>query len=265
MLQGHLKKMKTHWVDSKTPVSYSLRLNNDCVPLNHFIGKNIKLEFTGKIACVHCGRSIKKTFNQGYCFPCFQTLAECDSCLIKPETCHHHLGTCRDNDFAETHCFIPHVVYLAVSSDLKVGITREFQKLTRWADQGAKSALVIAQVSNRKLAGELEVKISRHMSDKTNWRKMLSLDIPQIDLIAKRDEIKNTLPTETNEHFVEESPIELVYPVERFPQKISSYNLDKIPHIEDVLWGIKGQYLIFSKKVINLRKYQGYEIKWSES
>lgn len=263
-VQGHLRKMKTTWTDESTPVVYHLRLKDqDDLLLNPFIGQKIHLTFTGQINCINCDRSINKTFAQGYCYPCFQKLAECDSCIVRPVDCHHHLGTCRDNSFAETHCFIPHIVYLAVSSGVKVGITRAHQKLTRWADQGASQAMVIAEVPHRKMSGEIEAELSQHISDKTNWRKMLSSQIPETDLKVCRDELITHLDEDFEDYLVNEEPVRLTYPVESFPEKISSYNLDKDPKIEDILMGIKGQYLVFEKKVINIRKYQGYGIEWA--
>ena len=50
---------------------------------------------------------------------------------------------------------------------------------------------------------------------------------------------------------------EISYPVDEYPTKVKSYNVDKTPKIEDRLIGIKGQYLIFSKGVLNIRKYPG--------
>ena len=260
MPQGILRKMKTEWSDGK-PIQYSMRLGDEEFPLNRKIGQAIQLQHTGNIHCIECHRKIKKSYAQGYCYPCFISLAQTDTCIIKPHQCHHHMGTCRNNEFAEKNCFIPHLVYLAVSSGAKVGITRAHQKFTRWADQGASFATELAIVPNRKVSGELEVLLSEHIADKTNWRKMLSNDIPKTDLNLLKAELKAHIPTEFHEYFVEEPVYELMYPAEIFPAKISSYNLDKTPIIEDTLMGIKGQYLVFTDKVINMRKYQGYEIE----
>ncbi|MFX4228644.1 MAG: DUF2797 domain-containing protein [Porticoccaceae bacterium] len=112
--------------------SYHLALDDERIPLNGFIGKTIALRYLGEINCVYCGRKTSKSFNQGYCFPCVRKLAQCDSCIIKPETCHYDQGTCREPDWAQTHCFTDHMVYLANTSGLKVGITRVTQLPTRW-------------------------------------------------------------------------------------------------------------------------------------
>lgn len=251
-------KMKASWDEGSQLVSYDFRIGEDLIPLNDKIGQAIQLNYKGEIRCIHCDRPTNKSFSQGYCFPCFKKLAETDSCIIRPHECHHHLGTCRDNKFAEKHCFIPHVVYLANSSGLKVGITRAHQKTTRWADQGASQAIVLAEVPNRKKAGEIELELSEHLNDKTNWRKMLSLDINPIDLEAKKKEILEFLDEDDQEFAVESKPVELKYPADYFPDKIKSHNLEKEPELSGVLKGIKGQYLIFEEKVINIRKYQGY-------
>ncbi len=116
-------------------VEYGLTLGDHHQPMNELIGKSIQLEFIGKIHCQSCGRETKKSFSQGYCYPCFQSLAECDLCVMSPERCHHHLGTCRDNDFAERFCMQQHHVYLANTTALKVGITRHENLPTRWLDQ----------------------------------------------------------------------------------------------------------------------------------
>lgn len=260
---GTLKKMQTKWVDPTTPIAYELRLNNISVPLNDRVGNKVKLIFTGKINCIACGRDIKKTFQQGYCFPCTQKLAETDLCIVKPELCHYHLGTCRDDAFAHKQCFIPHVVYLAVSSGAKVGITRAFQKFTRWADQGAAAAIDFAEVPSRRDAGFLEVALAKHIADKTNWRKLLTGDAPQTDLLNLKHELTQKVPDEFKKFLsANEEIYRLCYPIEHYPVKINSYNFDKNPEISDILIGIKGQYLLFENGVINIRKYQGYEVEF---
>lgn len=259
---GFLRKMGSQYTSEKEVVTYNIRLNDQKIPANEFIGSNLILKHTGTKKCISCGRNIKKTFQQGYCFPCTQKLAECDICLVKPELCHYDEGTCRSDDFAQAHCFIPQVIYLAVSSGLKVGITRAHQKITRWIDQGASYAMVLAEVPDRKTGGDLEVHIAEFVNDKTNWRKMLSGEVPEVDLVQEKEIIVNSIDDAFHEFIVEdEEIIRIQYPVEKYPTKIKSYNLDKTPEVQDRLMGIKGQYLIFENGVINLRKYQGYEME----
>jgi hypothetical protein len=266
MTVGILRKMTAQWRDGGIAIDYGLNLGQNAVPLNPIIGQHVSLHFTGKRNCIACGRDVKKTFQQGYCFPCTQKLAETDLCIVKPELCHHHAGTCRDDAFARMHCFIPHVVYLAVSSGAKVGITRSHQKLTRWADQGATAAIDLAVVPDRKTAGFMEIEIAKSLPDKTNWRLMLSGTAPETDLIALKSEVVGKLPQDFRRYVTDTSEItRLTYPVLEYPAKINSYNFDKNPLIDDRLTGIKGQYLMFSRGVINVRKYQGYEIDFSTS
>lgn len=259
---GHLNKMKAEWVSDRDPVQYAFRLNDKEIPMNDFVGKSLTLKHTGQKNCVSCGRSIPKTFQQGYCFPCTQKLAETDICIVKPELCHFHKGTCRDEEFAKKHCFITHSIYLAVSSHAKVGITRSHQVKTRWADQGASYAMEVLHVPDRKTAGEIEDAMKPFISDKTNWRKMLQGEVDEVDLYDLKGMMLSELPEEWQEYAVESDLVEFNYPVNRYPEKIKSYNLDKTPEFSDTLWGIKGQYLIFENGVINIRKYQGYEISF---
>lgn len=261
---GLLQKMRTTWTTPDSEVAYELRLDDKFIPLNPLVGSKVSLNFTGKLRCVACGRDVKKTFQQGYCFPCTQKLAETDLCIVKPELCHHHKGTCRDNDFAAKHCFITHVVYLAVSSGPKVGITRAHQKLTRWADQGAAAAIELALVPSRLDAGLVEVALAKHLPDKTNWRKLLTSDAPPEDLRQLKTDLKNKIPDNYQTAISPNDEItRLKYPIQEYPTKINSYNFDKNPVIADKLIGIKGQYLIFQNGVINVRKFQGYEIEFS--
>lgn len=270
-MQGRLRKMQTRLGN---PVEYLLQLGGQTLDLNSLIGKPIKLKYTGNIFCVNCSKPIKKSFNQGYCYPCYIKLAECDLCVMKPERCHYEAGTCRDPEWGESFCFQPHIVYLANSSGIKVGITRQTQVPTRWIDQGAVQALPIFKVQSRYLSGLIEVVIGQHISDKTSWQKMLKNQVAPIDLRAKRDELVATCDSELAdlsrrfganaiEFLPDEAGVEIRFPVDNYPVKVNSFNLDKIPDVSGILHGIKGQYLIFDTGVINIRKYTGYEIEFS--
>ena len=260
----------------KANVEYKFILDRTQIDLPFILGQEIELEWTGKIHCVSCGSKTPKSYSQGHCFKCFKTKASCDMCIMKPETCHYHLGTCREEQFAQEVCFQPHIVYLANSSALKVGITRLGQMPTRWLDQGATQALPIMQVGSRRLSGQLEIMFAEQVADKTDWRKLLKgeatpLDLteirdqlldefsPQIEMI--RDEFSMSLDfSEGVEILEQELPREFIYPVAAYPEKIKSHNLDKTPKIRGKLKGIKGQYLLLDTGVINIRKYTGYEI-----
>src|SRR5215813_3308835 len=185
-LHGNLRKMIA---TDEQPVAYTLPLGNERLPVNPLLGKTLRLAYHGQIQCVGCGQRTKKSFNQGYCFRCFSTLAQCDICIVKPELCHFAKGTCREPECALTHCMQPHYVYLANSSGLKVGVTRQSQIPTRWLDQGASQALLWFQAPNRHQAGLLEVAIKRHVADRTDWRKLLKGEPEPHDLKARRDEL----------------------------------------------------------------------------
>ena len=269
ILRGNLRKMVTH---HNKPVKYELVLGEQRVGMNDYIGKHVQLNYLGEINCIHCGRKTSKSFNQGYCFPCMRSLAECDSCILKPETCHFDAGTCRDPDWAMGHCFQDHYVYLANSSGLKVGITRSSQIPTRWMDQGATQALPIFKVKNRYLSGLLEVELKQHVSDRTDWRKMLKGVAEHVDLSHTRDRLMNECGraiAELSERFGEDAIIqledaqvvEIEYPMLTYPDKVKSFNLDKGEVVEGTLEGIKGQYLVFNSGVINVRKYGGYLVE----
>lgn len=246
------------------PVGYELMIGEEKVDMNPWIGKEIRIQYTGRITCIHCGRKVKKTYNSGSCYPCFTTRPDNDLCIVKPHECHFEKGTCRDEAFAQTHCMIPHTVYLAISSGVKVGITRKNNEKKRWVDQGAVRAIPLAEVPTRKMAGELEVILSQHVADKTNWRKMLKGDIDWVDLFALREELSQEIPFHFQPYLLQvEEWLDIVYPVTESLEKITAYNLDKQPLIEDRLIGIKGQYLIFSKGVLNIKKYAGYEAQFS--
>lgn len=252
-----LRKMKTEFREDK-PILYFLQA--DAPPLNERLGSTLTLKATGSIFCTACGRKTSKSFSQGYCFPCMRALAQCDSCMIKPEQCHYHRGTCRDPKWGEASCMIPHLVYLANSSGLKIGITRAFQRLTRWMDQGAVQAIPLATVQNRLDAGLIEVSLKQHFPDKTNWRAMLKGQVEPLDMEALRDEALGFLPMHPFAESSTEASVTLHYPVLEYPAKVQSFNLDKNPWIEGTLLGIKGQYLIFDTGVINIRSYAGYEV-----
>ena len=165
-MKGFIRKMKT---ELASPVHYQLPVGDDLFDLNSRLGKTLKLNFTGQLQCLNCSRPTKKSFSQGYCYPCFKKLAACDLCIMKPETCHYAAGTCREPEWGQANCMITHFVYLANSSGLKVGITRHTQVPTRWIDQGAIQALPIYKVQTRLDSGRLETTLGTMVKDKTNW------------------------------------------------------------------------------------------------
>lgn len=274
---GNIKKMQAtlggtaDHPESDQAVQYQLPIGGELLPMNEHIGQGIRLNYQNEIHCVACGRKTKKSFGQGHCFPCFRSLASCDMCIMKPETCHYAEGTCRQPEWGETNCFIPHYVYLANSSGIKVGITRGTQIPTRWIDQGAGQALPIFRVANRLQSGLLEMALKQHVSDRTDWRKMLKSDAESLDLKAIRDDLLGKCANEidvireqqgeSSVEAIDEDVVEIKFPVSEYPEKIKSLNFDKQPEIEGTLKGIKGQYLIMDSGVLNIRKFSGYNIE----
>jgi len=259
--KGNLSKMKSSIVDNQ--VTYKLRLGEDEVDMNQLIGKPVSLEYQNQINCIACGKKTSKSFAQGFCYNCFQTAPEAEDCVLRPETCRAHLGEARDMEFAHKHCLIPHYVYLAVASGIKVGITRNTQIPTRWIDQGAWKAVILAEVPNRHVAGVMEVHLKGHFADKTNWRSMLKNELAKnIDILAEKQKAIASLPSELQQYVKTDEPVwELSYPVESYPSKPKSLSFDKEGHINGVLKGIKGQYLLLDEdRVLNIRKHNGYLI-----
>ena len=189
---------------------------------------------------------------------------------MKPETCHHHLGTCREPQWGEQHCMVDHFVYLSNTSALKVGITRHTQIPTRWIDQGATQALPIFKVSTRLQSGLVETALAEFIGDKTNWRAMLKGSNESIDLKAQAKMLIPKIEARLADialkfgsdavQLLDEKVVEINYPVSQYLTKISSFNFDKMPIVSGILLGIKGQYLIFEQGVINMRKFSSYQI-----
>ncbi len=191
-LEGNILKMRT---ELHQPVNYFMSVGTNEIYMNALIGKTVQLTFQKQIHCIHCGRKTKTSFAQGYCYPCFQTLPETDSCSLRPELCEAHLGISRDMAWSEKNCLQDHFVYLALSSVLKVGVTRYSQVPTRWIDQGAWKVIRLAKTPNRNLAGQIEVAMKAYLTDKTNWRHMLTNKLAKdINILEKKHGIREMLP-----------------------------------------------------------------------
>lgn len=271
-LQGILKKMETsidqsQIVSGQEDINYKLIFSDQVVDMNSLVGKTVKLIHSGKIFCSHCKKQIKKSYAEGFCYPCSMKLASCDLCILKPELCHYDQGTCREPSWGEEHCLKPHIIYLANSSGLKVGITRKANVPFRWMDQGATEALPVMEVRNRLTSGKIEVLFKKHISDKTDWRKMLKGEAPPIDLCEWREKLLGELKEDLKFFeftLLKETVVRFSYPVVQYPEKVSSLNLDKKPEIFGKIFGIKGQYLIFDCGVFNVRSHTGYEVTLEE-
>ncbi|HKJ41689.1 MAG TPA: DUF2797 domain-containing protein [Sunxiuqinia sp.] len=256
--QGNIIKMRTELAD---PITYFLPVGDQEVAMNELIGQQISMKFEGQINCISCGKRTKTSFGQGFCYSCFQTAPEADQSIMRPELSKAQFGIARDMEWSEKHDLIDHYVYLAVSQDLKVGVTRTHQIPTRWIDQGASRAIRLAKTPNRHIAGIIEVLLKNHFTDKTNWRAMLQNHVDEsIDLLDEKKKAREYLSAELKQYFSDEDEVvQLNYPVVNYPSKVSSVSFDKKPVIEGKLMGIKGQYLIFDKnQVLNIRKHNGY-------
>ena len=259
---GNLRKMQTR-LDDVT--HYTLELDGVSIDMNEKIGETIKLSFDGTINCIACDRKTKKSFGQGFCYPCFRNAPESSECIIRPELCRAHEGEARDMAWAEKHCLVEQIVYLARSSAVKVGITRGSQLPTRWIDQGATDAIVFARVPNRYTAGVVEVALKEHLTDRTNWQRMLKNEVIDADLVATKASLVDTLDTEMQQYIDSDDTVcAIEYPVNQYPEKVNRVGFAKQPEIEGCLAGIKGQYLIFDdNRVLNIRKHNGYRVTLS--
>lgn len=261
-LSGHIRKMRTHHED---PIKYQLPIDDESLDVNALIGTEISLRFEGQINCIKCGRQTNKSFGQGFCYPCFRSAPEASECILRPELCRAHEGEARDMEWAEKHCLQEHIVYLAKSSVIKVGITRGAQVPTRWMDQGATEAIIFAKTPNRYTAGLLEVAMKEHVTDRTNWRRMLKNEVCEDDLLERKETLSALVPDELREYLSDEASLySFDYPVTAYPEKVKSVGFDKLPEIDGKLLGIKGQYLLLDQdRVLNIRKHQGYLINIS--
>ncbi|MFK7050069.1 hypothetical protein FLACOL_00964 [Flavobacterium columnare] len=258
--QGVLTKMQTEFV---RPIEYYLVLENSFLNLNQLLGKSMTFLHLG-YQCLECGKE-KKVFRQGFCYDCFTASASAGDWIMKPELSKAHLDIeDRDLEYEKKVQLQPHIVYLALSSEVKVGVTRKSQVPTRWIDQGAIEAVPIVEVPNRYLAGVTEVALKKIYADKTNWQRMLKNEVPKVDLMTERNNLQTILPQEVQEYYkpVAEELYKFEYPVLEYPKKVVSLNLEKTPHYTGVLKGIKGQYLLFEDNtVFNIRTYEGYVVK----
>lgn len=257
--KGVLKKMKTQF---HQPIQYYLEFENDWVNVNQLLEKKIRISFDS-YQCLSCG-SDQEIFRQGFCKSCFFEQPQAGDWVMRPELSTAHLGKeDRDLEYEKKAQLQPHIVYLANSSHLKVGVTRKSQIPTRWIDQGAHEAIEVVEVPNRYLAGITEVALKNFVDDKTNWRAMLTNNTKDEDLVHWKDKLAPQLPEEVKEYLVQNNTeTHLKFPVHQYPEKVNSLNLKKETSFEGILKGIKGQYLIFnSGKVFNIRSHEGFVIR----
>ncbi|MEO9952523.1 DUF2797 domain-containing protein [Nonlabens sp.] len=255
ILTGTIRKMQT---ELKETVQYYLVFPDNFVHMNQLLDKNISLKHVGN-ECLNCSLD-KKIWRQGFCYDCFTASPQAGDWIMRPELSRAHLDEeDRDLEYEKKVQLKPHIVYLANSSNIKVGVTRKTQIPTRWIDQGAHEAVAILETPNRYLAGIAEVALKDHVADKTNWRKMLTNSIEDVDLLRFRESLLQYIPQEAQEYILDnEKEWEINFPVLQYPEKVTSVNLAKTTEYAGKLKGIKGQYLIFEDgKVMNLRSHEG--------
>jgi hypothetical protein len=260
--RGNLSKMR---IEKEKPVHYFLKLGDEEIFMNELIGKPVTIKYEGVIHCIVCGGRIKKAYGEGFCYPCFIKSPLNSECILRPELCLAHEGRGRDAAWEEENHNQPHYIYLAQTSEIKVGVTRSTQVPTRWLDQGAWRAVKVALTPNRYLAGMIEIFLKNQMSDKTPWQKMLTNEIDDsLNLLEVKEKVIACLSAGFGAYIL---PLEndiyvFEYPVLKYPGQVKSINLDKCPEISGNLSGLRGQYLIFDdNQVINLRRFSGYEIQ----
>lgn len=256
--EGVLRKMQT---EIGSPIQYYLVFESDFLNLNQVLNKEVSIDFI-KHQCLNCGND-RPIFRQGFCKSCFFEIPSAGDWIMRPELSTAHLDKeDRDLVYEKRVQLQPHIVYLANSSNVKVGVTRKTQVPTRWIDQGAHEAIEIVEVPNRYLAGITEVALKDHVGDKTNWRKMLTNNVDDEDLVEWRAKLKQYIPEEAQQYFLQNnSETQMQFPVLQYPEKVKSLNLDKTPNYKGILKGIKGQYLIFEDNIVfNVRSNEGYYV-----
>jgi len=251
-----LSKMNTK---HEAPIAYELGFDESKINLNSLIHKEISICWDGVIICRKCAKKTKKSFGEGFCYPCFMSAPEASPCILKPELCQAHLGMGRDLEYEEKNHNKPHAVYLAATDKVKVGVTRTTQIPTRWIDQGAHQAVGILELPNRYLAGIAEVSLKNHFSDKTNWRKMLQNDYNEVPWEKAINLAIEKLPQDLRSYLISDPEVsKLNFPVLQYPEGVKSLKLEKEKSFSGILKGIKGQYLIFDDQTVcNIRSNEG--------
>ncbi|HET8855256.1 MAG TPA: DUF2797 domain-containing protein [Salinimicrobium sp.] len=259
--EGVLTKMQTEFT---TTVQYYLIFQQDFLNLNQVLDKRISINFL-RFECLHC-KMEKKVFRNGVCYNCFSKAPEMGEWVIRPELSTAHLNMENiDLEYEKEVQLSPHILYLANSGNVKVGVTRKSQIPVRWIDQGAHNAIEVLETPNRYLAGIAEVALKDHVSDKTNWREMLTDKYKSLNLSEIKQQLRQHIPEEARAYFIENSKeFNLKFPVLKYPPKVRGLNLSKNPFYEGTLKGIKGQYLIFEDgMVFNVRKHEGFRVALS--
>ena len=263
--EGNIRKMDSELEDV---VHYHLPLYdilepNHSIFMNDLVGSDIEISYQHEIHCVVTGKKINKAFGEGMSYDAFMNSPQASPSIIRPELSRIHEGIAlRDFEWEMKHHMTPHTVYLSLTAGVKVGVTRNIQIPYRWIDQGAIKAIRLAQTPYRQAAGLIEVSLKGHISDKTNWQRMLKGELEEVDMYELRSKMAALVPEEFKQYLIDnEDVVEIKYPILANPEKVKSLKLDKEPVLQKRLMGIKGQYLMFDDNtVMNLRSHSGYRI-----
>ena len=265
-ITGNIRMMDTELLHSvpqyKLPI-YDVIDFKELVDMNALLGQTIRLEFEGHFNSIISGEKMTKCFGDGLTYREFMESPMASPSIMRPELSQIHEGIAlRDYEWEVKHHLQPHVVYISLTSNYKVGVTRDTNMPYRWIDQGATQAIVLAEVPYRQLAGLIEVSLKEHISDKTAWQKMLKGVIDETKTITEvRDEMAALVTKELSHYLSKTTDItEINYPVLEFPDKVKSTKLEKEKIIEGKLMGIKGQYLILDSGVTNIRSQTGARV-----
>ena len=268
-IAGNIRMMDKELVDCQP--QYKLPLFDilqpiDQIDVNSLIGRTIRIEYEGYLNSILSGEKMNKAFGEGLTYKEFMESPIASPSIMKPELSEIHNGIAlRDYEWEVKHHLKPHYVYIALTSNFKVGVTRTSNTPYRWIDQGATEAIILAEVPYRQLAGLIEVSLKDHISDKTAWQRMLK-GVAEMDrsIIQTRDEMAKLVPKEFQSFLSNSTEVQHIkYPVTQYPEKVKSLKLERNKVIEQKLVGVKGQYLIFEDGVLNVRSHSGSRVRFS--
>ena len=251
--------------------------------ISECLNRGVELRLVEDKRCVHCNKGISSTYASAYCFDCANSLAQCDLCILSPSKCHYHQGTCRDPEWADEFCMTSHTVYVALTSNTKVGITRSSRLHQRWIDQGAYAGVAIAQMPTRRAAGVLEWLLSRYISDRTDWRQLVNRPAPQVNLLELARQLRDQVADLQVLNDLNENPqvhtqlpaeeviaaqwidalqlVEIQHPLTGYsPAKRLTVNAQQ-PYLEANLLGLLGHFLLFDRGVLDLNQHRGMQIE----
>jgi hypothetical protein len=259
-MKGYIKNI--HYINTN-PIKYYLELNNNFLFLNTLMNKKIFIYYIHN-RCIKCKKK-NSIYKNGYCYTCFLNHPKNYIGIIKPERCTSHLNIENKNIFFEKQIELQnHIVYLSITSQIKIGVTREKTFYHRMIEQGASKAIQIAKTPNRYYAGSIEVHMKKYIPDKTNYKIMLTKNNEEIyDLINYKFYLKNKFSKKLINFFLEHKNniYHFFYPIIKYPITIKNINLYNENLLNKRLIGLKGNYLIFDNGVVlNIKNHIGYYV-----